>query len=111
LRTDIRAALNLKPPPRDTLLESVYTKSTVWDYENEWRIVDKQREAEKGTFSDRSFNPQELVAVYFGCRIQPKPREHIIAQISNWASPVKLFQMRDQQLRFELKAESFERCT
>ena len=91
----------LKPDASNAFAKSVYTKSSVWDYENEWRILDKNRIGDEGSFAYREFYPQELVVVYLGCRISPEDSERIIAAVSNWATPVSLFQMRDERIRFE----------
>lgn len=94
----------LRPDASSAFQKSVYTKSSVWSYENEWRILDKSTNDEE-SFADRVFYPQELVAVYLGCRILPEDRERIIATVSHWEPPVSLFKMRDERIRFELTAE------
>jgi hypothetical protein len=33
----------LKPDTSNAMTKSIYTKSSVWAYENEWRILDKKR--------------------------------------------------------------------
>jgi hypothetical protein len=94
----------LKPDASDGFEKSVYTKSSVWAYENEWRVLDK-RSSDKEPFFYRDFHPQELVAVYFGCRISPEGRKRMMGIVAGWESPVSLFQMRDERIRFELTAE------
>jgi hypothetical protein len=32
-------------------------------------------------------------------------REHLIAAVSNWETPVSRFQMRDERIRFEVTTE------
>jgi Protein of unknown function (DUF2971) len=97
-----------KPGGRDSFGRSLFSKSTVWAYENEWRIVDKQQEVETVEFTDHPFSPEESVEVYLGCRIHTQVRHQIISQISSWPSKVRLFQMKAQALRFELEAESLQ---
>jgi hypothetical protein len=94
----------LKPDASDGFVKSVYTKSSVWAYENEWRVLDK-RPSDKEPFLYRAFHPQELVAVYLGCRISPEYRKRMIGIVGSWESRVSLFQMRDERIRFELTAE------
>jgi hypothetical protein len=53
----------------------------------------------------KNFHPEELAAVYFGCRMNQELKESIMRLISTWPTDVKLFQMRDQRIRFELKTE------
>jgi DUF2971 family protein len=58
-----------KPHSPNALVKSAFTKSSDWSYENEWRILSKQRDDEQAPCSYRSFNPRELAAIYFGCRM------------------------------------------
>jgi Protein of unknown function (DUF2971) len=94
-----------KPDTSKAFEKSVYTKSSDWAYENEWRILGKARDDEEGPFSDREFYPEELVAIYFGCRMPRVSREDILNAVSGWGSPISFFQMRDERIRFELTAE------
>jgi len=97
-----------KPIREDAWKKAVLTKSSVWVYENEWRVISKRQIDEEGLRSFRRFEPEELVGIYFGCRISSESRERIIAAISNWKTPVSLFQMRDERIRFELTAEAVQ---
>ncbi len=94
-----------KPDTSNAFQKSVYTKSSVWAYENEWRVLDKKRPGEEGSFVFREFNPQELVTVYLGCGMLPEDRRRIIDILAGWGTTVSLFQMRDERIRFELTAE------
>ena len=94
-----------KPDALDAFERSVYTKSSVWAYENEWRVLDKKRTGEVGAFAYREFHPQELDAVYLGCRMLPEDRKRIIELVASWGAPVSLFQTRDCRIRFELADE------
>jgi hypothetical protein len=98
-----------KPDASNAFKKSVYTKSSVWNYENEWRILDKNVGVGAQPFADRVFYPQELVAIFLGCRILPENRARIIAAVSNWETPVSLFQMKEERIRFELTVESIEK--
>jgi hypothetical protein len=84
----------LKPDASDGFVKSVYTKSSVWPYENEWRILDK-RPSDKEPFLYREFHP-------LGCRISPEDRKRMIGIVGGWESRVSLFQMRDERIRFEI---------
>jgi hypothetical protein len=86
-------------------MRSVYIKGSVWDYENEWRILDKKRPSEEGSSVLRQFNSQELVSVYLGCRMLSEDRGRIRDILACWGTPVSLFQMRDERIRYELTAE------
>jgi hypothetical protein len=96
-----------KPQPGPNAFgRAVYTKSSCWAYENEWRILEKKKDpGDESTFLYRPFDPQELAAVYLGCRILPQDRERIKAILATWEAPVELFQMKDERIRFELTAE------
>jgi hypothetical protein len=93
-----------RPVTSQPLRKSLYTKSSAWSYEEEWRILDKVADDDdKPLF--KNFHPEELAAVYFGCRLNQELKESIMRLISTWPTDVKLFQMRDQRVRFELKTE------
>ena len=94
-----------KPEAPNAFQRSAYTKSSVWAYENEWRILDKKHPVDQGEYVYRSFHPEELASVYLGCRMPPENRESIIKAVAKWEPPVSLFQMRDERVRFELTAE------
>jgi len=94
-----------KPAASNAFMRSVYTKGSVWDYENEWRILDKKRSGEERPSVLRQFNSQELVSVYLGCRMLPEDRGRIRDILASWGTPVSLFQMRDERIRYELTAE------
>lgn len=96
---------NSKPDASVAFEKSVYTKSSIWAYEKEWRVLDKKRAGDEGSFAYREFDPQELVAVYLGCRILPEDRKRIIGMVACWGVPISLFQMREERTRFELTAE------
>jgi hypothetical protein len=95
----------LEPNHTELFEKSVYTKSSDWAYENEWRILSKKQNGESELTSDRVFHACELAAVYLGCRMSPEDRDRIIGVVSNWETPVSLFQMRDERFRFELITE------
>jgi len=66
-----------KPRPEDPFVKSVYTKSSDWFYEIEWRILSKQQGEEQEPISFRPFHPQELAAIYFGCRMPDSYKDSI----------------------------------
>ncbi len=45
---------------------ALYTKSTDWSYEAEWRVASQMRPTDAGLFSDYKFHPNELIGVYMG---------------------------------------------
>jgi hypothetical protein len=94
-----------KPDAPNAFRRSAYTKSSVWAYEDEWRILDTKQTGDERTSVLREFHPQELAAVYLGCKMSPEDRKRIIELLASWEAPVSLFQMRDERIRFELKEE------
>ncbi len=95
-----------KPAASNASLRSVYTKGSVWDYENEWRILDKKRSGEERPSVLRQFNFRENSSLFTpGCRMLPEDRERIRDILAAWETPVSLFQMRDERIRYELTVE------
>jgi len=95
-----------RPNGRNAWRRSIYIKSSAWAYEKEWRTINIKQSDEQEEYSDREFHPHELVSVFLGCRISSESRSQIIAVLAEWKSPVSIFQMRDQRIRFELTSES-----
>src|ERR1700678_345695 len=77
-------------------------KSEDWSYEKEWRILRKASEVGPDRFIDIPFPPEELVAIYWGCRASESSKEEIIAAARTFPAPIKFFQMIDEPKRFEL---------
>jgi hypothetical protein len=70
----LEVVISQKPPLKmtDLFKQRVYTKSTAWKYEEEWRVFTKWKEPRDGVdpdHSDRLFHVDELVEIYFGCLI------------------------------------------
>jgi len=97
-----------RPDTSIAFQKSVYTKSSAWSYEEEWRILDKVQSSNQKPYF-REFYPKELKAIYFGCRMSKESKETIINLISNWGTKVNLFHMRDQRIRFALSTEPQEK--
>jgi hypothetical protein len=91
-----------QPDPAKAFENSVYTKSSDWAYENEFRIFDTMQDGESGFFSYRGFSPPELVAIYFGCRTTKESKDEITAAARSVGTPISFFNMRDERIRFEL---------
>lgn len=91
-----------KPDNTGAFEKSAFTKSLLWGYENEWRILDKESAATSDLHSYRPFDPRELVEVYFGCRTIPSVRDGIITAAQSLGTAISFFEMRDERIRFEL---------
>jgi hypothetical protein len=91
-----------KPSGENAFQKSVFTKSLDWDYENEWRILDKETTPAAQLYVDRSFDPRELASIYFGCRMPQESKASIIDAADRLGTPISFFEMRDERIRFEL---------
>jgi len=65
---------------RDILDTFVTTKSKAWEYEREWRVVLHFTDPAKNT-QDIPFWPEEVTAVYLGCRMPAEQKEKIAAKL------------------------------
>jgi hypothetical protein len=92
-----------KPVPVQPHINALFTKSSVWDYGDEYRVINKGQNP--GDFSLRKFDPTELVGIYLGCKVSKSSHDRIIALVSTWSPKLSLFQMRDERIRYELTAE------
>jgi hypothetical protein len=91
-----------KPKNEMALQRSAFLKSLDWDYEEEWRVLDEATIVGVELFSDRPFDPDELVAIYFGCRTTRESKDKIIEAARSLGKQISFFEMRDERIRFEL---------
>jgi Protein of unknown function (DUF2971) len=79
-----------------------YVKSEIWAYEKEWRVWDLKASAEQGNLcSSYPLRPNEIGAVYLGCRINPAIRATIMRLLSIHPN-AKAFQARKAPDAFRL---------
>ena len=71
---------------------SLYVKNTSWAYEREWRVVSFAPPGDSGLFSDNSFNPRELNAIYLGKDIREQDRADILALLDLGLEHVEVHQ-------------------
>jgi hypothetical protein len=102
---DIYIGLKPAKPMIDELLTLVTTKTTSWSVENEWRIVSTKRVFDSGMYEDVPFSPQEIDAVYLGCKILDGDKEDILRYIEEGFSHVSVYQayMDDDNRRITFK--------
>ena len=78
------------------------TKSTVWKYEEEIRIytiIESLRD-QKNSFE---FDPNDLISVYFGCKMEAKDEKQI-SELAQAINPdVKLYKIRALPDEYKLK--------
>lgn len=80
--------------------EYIYHKNEVWGYEKEWRVWREVTEKVKPEFTDYDLFPEEIEAVYFGCRTSKEARSRIIKMARDVNSEVVFFQAEKAQDRF-----------
>lgn len=78
----------------------MYHKNKIWDYEKEWRVRIEVTEKAKQEFIDFDVYPEEIEAVYFGCRTVDKNRTEIIKLAREVNPKVTFFQGSKAQDRF-----------
>ena len=64
------------------------TKHIGWAYEKEWRTISARRLGEPPGFADTLFYPEEIEAIYFGCKIDPQERAILLSMLSGQWSHV-----------------------
>jgi hypothetical protein len=83
----------------------IITKTTDWEYQKEWRVVDFCDKGETGLFSDYGFDPRELRSVYLGCNISEEVETDITSLLKFDLAHVKVFRgkklERERRLSFE----------
>jgi hypothetical protein len=83
----------------------ILTKTTDWEYQKEWRIVDFCSKGETGLFSDYRFEPGELCSVYLGCDISEKDAADIISLLKGNLAHVNVFHGRKLEREGRLSFE------
>jgi Protein of unknown function (DUF2971) len=80
---------------------SVFVKAADWAYEREWRLVggrDKAKPTE-----DFAFHPDEVSAIYLGCRINPADREAITEIVGEKYPQATVYAGRKSERRFAVE--------
>jgi hypothetical protein len=72
---------------------SVYTKSTDWSYEHEWRVASFKRPHETGHFSDYPFDGRSIGNLYLGPLISEKTKNSLM-QLSSKYPRMNIYQAR-----------------
>jgi len=86
---------------RETLNTITLTKSEVWAYEREWRIVTTLRDKAQA-HEILPFAPEEVGAVYLGCKIDENDKNEIIAITRRKYPQAKIFQAEKHEREFAL---------
>ncbi len=88
--------------------EYIYHKNKIWDYEKEWRVWREVTEKVKPEFTDYDVFPEEIEAVYFGCRTSRENRAKIVKMARDVNPEVVFFQGNKAQHRFGLVFDLIE---
>jgi hypothetical protein len=82
----------------------ILTKSTHWSYEKEWRCCSVTQIGDTNELAEPTeLVPEEIAAVYLGCRMKPDDRDAIVNLIRQRLPHVQLFQARQSDSAFELE--------
>jgi hypothetical protein len=77
------------------------TKGMDWAYEKEWRIVASMRD--KGNNSEiLAFAPEEIGAIYLGCKMEDIDRQEIIEITTKKYSKAEIYQAAKHEKEFKL---------
>ena len=91
---------------RDYFKKQALTKSSHWAYEREWRVVDFEPNPNcKDMFRISRLWPDEVEAVYLGCRMDTEAKEAIRSRLFGVLHHVKIFQASPSRSKFELEFE------
>lgn len=90
------------PDLTKTYNELITTKSTHWKYENEWRMVFPRHEDSGKEFALLSFHPEEIEAIFLGCRMLEQDKSEIINLVRRQYPLAKIYQARRSDSEFRL---------
>jgi hypothetical protein len=87
-----------------------HTKSIDWKYEEEWRIVlpatpEDIKAGVSKDYYDIPFSPDDLLAIYLGCKIEENQKEKIINILKNNFPLAKIYQMKEDESLFKLNEQ------
>ena len=77
------------------------TKSEVWSYEKEWRVVTELTDQNK-THEFVEFHPEEVGSIYLGCRMEKSDKEQLTELVRAKYPKVNIYQAIKNQTQFAL---------
>jgi DUF2971 family protein len=92
--------------PNVVIKNFVTAKAADWSYEREWRIVLHFEDPSHPT-RDIRFSPEELAAVYLGCRMSHNNKEEIAAKIRHDYPRAKIFAAERLERKFALRFREY----
>jgi hypothetical protein len=87
----------------DLFIRFISTKSNHWAYEKEWRIVGQNKSETKDLFQYESILPNEVEAIYLGCRMKPDNEKEVINLVKKDYSSTALFKARVSEQRYSIE--------
>jgi len=98
---DFAALMDFEKVPMDIIDVVTMTKSEVWAYEKEWRIIAGLRDKTQ-SYEILPYAPEEVGAVYLGCNISIEDKEGIIEVTRRIYPKAKMFQAEKHEKEFAL---------
>jgi hypothetical protein len=93
--------MDLEKVPTEIINIVTLTKSEVWAYEKEWRIIAGLRDKTQ-SYEVLSYASEGVGAVYLGCNIAIEDKEEIIEVTRRIYSKAKIFQAEKHEREFAL---------
>lgn len=85
--------------------EFLSTKSTHWRYEREWRCVGWKNEGSEGLFHYETIIPEELEAIYLGCRINSTDEQELIHILDDNFPDTEIYRAKTVEQKFKIQFE------
>jgi hypothetical protein len=101
------ALFDVEPDPSKLLFTNhSYRKSKIWEYEQEWRVVDMCNYKNKcDLYVDHKFIPQQLQKIFFGCKADNNDILKIMALAKSINPQVQFYKAKKLQLEYALEFE------
>jgi len=99
---DFVLGIRTPDPTEQVFLDYAYIKSDIWAYEKEWRIWTLELGPQPELFTDYQLFQEEVEAVYFGCKIDPKDQETLKSLLSTKYPAAQKFQARRPDNEYRL---------
>lgn len=94
------------------LLKSLYeilcTKGKCWSYEKEWRHVVNQKEYKGAKFFFKEYDPSEISAIYFGCKISEENKNLLFKHVRQHMPHVELYQAEKNDSSFTIESKKID---
>lgn len=100
-RLNFEDMMGLNPFTRKVLDTITLTKSNVWEYEKEWRIISSLRDKSQ-THEILPYAPEEVGAVYLGCKISAGDKAEVIDITKAQYPTARIFQAQKHPEEFRL---------